>query len=403
MAFLQTLFMIAFLAGVGLMQILIKSVRDLRPYLWGSLAISCLAACSGKTERDNDADSPKILQVSLQPTSPSYKDLFDRIEVVPLESNPQALIGYLDQTICIGDSILVLDMSRPAVLLFSPKGKFLNSIGERGEGPGEYLMCYNVAYNCSNHYISILEPHGTINEYSPDGRFISKLQLPSKSNYMAFQWLKPEELALWSAVDEDECGVSVVDIKSGKTVFEDWERDRMLDMQRLQPFYQYRDGVKFCPALTNDVYTLADTCLRLDYTWHFSPANIPQEYLNEISAIEKPHEKNQRLILDLKNGVLKNFPSFNGESSVFYYVALQTGIGDEVRYLSVFYDKNQGRSLVFNQFKEGISIHPLFMNEDFLLCQVPYHEVDVYNQQFGLNLIREEDDNPLLAKFYFKK
>lgn len=382
---------------------LMKTVRVICPYLWGSLVVSCLAACSGKTQRDNNADTLKILQVSLQPTFPSYKDLFDRIEVIPLESDPQALIGYLDQAICIGDSILVLDMSRSVVLLFSPEGKFLNTIGERGEGPGEYLRCYNVAYDCSNHSISVLEPYGSINEYSPDGRFISKLQLPSKSNYMACQWLKPEKLALWSAVNEDECGVSVVDVKSGKTVFEDWKRDRMLDMQRLQPFYRYRDGVKFCPSLTNDVYTLSDTSLRLDYTWDFSPANITQEYLNEVSAIEKPHEKNERLILDLKNGVLKNFPAFNGESSVFYYVALQTGIGDDVRYLSVFYDKNHDRSMVFNQFKEGISIHPLFMNEDFLLCRVPYHEVETYNQQLGLNLTCEEDDNPLLAKFYFRK
>ncbi len=50
-----------------------------------------------------------------------------------------------------------------------------------------------------------------------------------------------------------------------------------------------------------------------------------------------------------------------------------------------------------------MSFRPVYMNEEFVLCQVPYNEVDIYNQMLGLNLKCSEDENPLLAKFYFKE
>ena len=360
-----------------------------------------LAACS--SDKDRVASTPQLLEVKLDASKPSYKDLFHRIELIQLESDPQSLIGYMDKAMCIGDSIIILDMSRSSVFLFSPEGRFMNAIGQRGDGPEEYLMCYDIAYNSTTSNISILEPRGTICDYSLSGNFIEKQKLPSKPNYMACDWFNADNMILWSAVNEDECGVSIVDLKSGKTVLEDWKRDRMLDMQRLKPFYQYRGEVKFCPPMTNDVYAVGDTCLRLDYVWKFYPDNITEEYLNEITTIENSSEKNKRLINDLKNGILKNVPSFNGETSLYYYVALQSGIGEEARYLSVFHCKANNKNIVLNELKEGISMHPLFMNDDFMLCQVPYDEVDVYNKLFGLHLTCEEDENPLLAKFYFKK
>lgn len=373
------------------------------PYIWGTIVCSFLQGCSGKSGIDNDTSTPQLLEIKLDTSKPSYKDLFHRIELIQLESDPQSLIGYMDKAMCIGDSIIILDMSRSSVFLFSPEGRFLNAIGQRGDGPEEYMMCYDIAYNSTTRNISILEPRGTICEYSLSGNFIEKQKLPSKPNYMACDWLNVDNMVLWSAVNEDECGISIVDLKSGMTVFEDWKRDRILDLQRLKPFYQYRGEVKFCPPMTNDVYAVSDTCLRLDYAWKFYPENITDEYLNEITAIENTAEKNNRLINDLKNGILKNVPSFNGETSLYYYVALQSGIGEEARYLSVFHCKANNKNIVFNELKEEISMHPLFMNEDFMLCQVPYDEVVVYNKLLGLHLTCEEDENPLLAKFYFKK
>ncbi|MDE6521235.1 MAG: 6-bladed beta-propeller [Muribaculaceae bacterium] len=367
------------------------------------VGVCVLSACSSHSSKEVNNHQPKELNVKLETSQPSYKDIFERIEAIKLESNPQSLIGFLDKAICVNDSMIILDAGRSTIFLFSPEGKFLNNIGKSGDGPEDYIMCYDISYNSSTHTVSVLEPFGTLNDYSLNGSFIEKHKLPSKPNYMACEWMDGGKLALWSAVNEDESGVSVVDVKSCKTVFEDWKRDRMLDMRRLRPFYRYGEEVKFCPPLTNDVYSLSDTCLSLNYTWKFSPNNISEEYLNEIATIENLQEKNQRLIDDSKNGELKDVPSFNGETRLLYYVALQTGIGEESRYLSVFYDKKNDKSIVFNQFKEGMSLHPLFMNEKFMLCQIPYDEVDLYNDLLGLNITCDEDENPILAKFYFKK
>lgn len=68
---------------------------------------------------------------------------------------------------------------------------------------------------------------------------------------------------------------------------------------------------------------------------------------------------------------------------------------------SIFYDKSESTSIAVRRFKEGITMYPLFMNEEFVLSIVNNDEIEIYNSLFDLNYGCNEDDNPLLAKFYF--
>lgn len=364
--------------------------------------ITLIPCCGLQSDKISDSDVVRALNVNLDLSEPSYKEYFNRIETFKLESDPQSMLARIDKAICINDSILLLDVSRSNVFLFSPNGEYLNKIGTKGEGPEDYYLCYDFAVQPSSGIISLLNPMGELIDYNKDGRYLDRHKLSGKPNYYAIQWLNPETLVIWSCVNEDEAGLVVSDRRNSDVIYEDWYNDRIIDFRRMDPFFNYDNSVYFAPPMANDVYLVGDTCMDLKYSWKISTLNITKEYIEEIRQIEDSHEKNLRLIHDRRDGTLKDVPIFNSETKDYYYVALETGVGEDSTIKSVFYNKDDDKYVVFTKFKEGMSFRPIYMNDEFVLCQVPYVEVDTYNEEFGLNLKCSEDENPVLARFYFK-
>ena len=67
-------------------------------------------------------------------------DIAERIEYIPLEFKPECAIGGVAQVYFAQDDIFILAMGGTNNFLrFDKNGKFLNVIGSRGRGPGEYI------------------------------------------------------------------------------------------------------------------------------------------------------------------------------------------------------------------------------------------------------------------------
>ena len=367
------------------------------------LSLLLLSDCKSQSGKNANPNEVRVLDVKLDLTEPSYKELFSNCEVIKLDSDPEALLSYIETCICVGDSILMCDLPNCNVVLFSPDGRFLNKIGTKGNGPEDYYLCYDIAVNPASGDISLLNPMGELIDYDKDSRFLKRERLKGKPNYYSCKWLDDKIMVRWSAVEEDEACLVVYDTESNKVLWEDWHDDVDFNFRRFHPFYEYMEDVYFAAPMTNDVYLVGDSSLILKYTWKFTPDNLPTAYLDEMRNVVDKNDKNERFIQDMKDRTLSNVPVFNGETENYYYVNLRTGIKDEAIYRSVFYNKRKDKYLVFDKFREGMTFRPIYMNERFMLCQVPYGEVETYNKLFGLNIECTEDENPLLAKFYFKE
>ena len=116
------------------------------------LIIVCLTASC--TSRQADKSSEALPQAQLIQGIPVidveraiasatnvYKlsDIAERIEYIPLEFKPECAIGGVAQVYFAQDDIFILTMGSNDFLRFDKNGKFLNVIGSRGRGPGEYL------------------------------------------------------------------------------------------------------------------------------------------------------------------------------------------------------------------------------------------------------------------------
>jgi hypothetical protein len=60
-------------------------------------------------------------------------------KIIPLESNANAFIGYLNKGVITNNTIFIHDNRNQLLKSFNTDGKFLSQVGLKGKGPGEYL------------------------------------------------------------------------------------------------------------------------------------------------------------------------------------------------------------------------------------------------------------------------
>jgi hypothetical protein len=115
-------------------------------------------------------------------------DFFSSMEIIPLETNKNSLIGEEPVILHYGDLIFVCSITSRYYIplirelhVFDRSGKFLYQIGKAGGGPGEYFSIFNVFLNPDKPAVYI-EDSKDILEYGLDGRFIRSIRKPDDEN-----------------------------------------------------------------------------------------------------------------------------------------------------------------------------------------------------------------------------
>lgn len=108
----------------------------------------------------------------------SIFDLFDTIQYIILEENPQAYLQQIDKLIVQDDKIFVFDHSgRNQVVVLDTAGRFLYEVGRKGRGPGEFIRICNFTVD-SNYIYIIHDIEPSIMYHSvKDGSFIKKKRM----------------------------------------------------------------------------------------------------------------------------------------------------------------------------------------------------------------------------------
>ncbi len=99
------------------------------------------------------------------------------ISYIKLESNPECLIGRIEQYSISKNYILIYDLRQPKILLFNRQGKFLRSISHNGSGPGEYFRPYDVRITKDEKYVLISDMKKVI-RFGFDGKLVGETRLP---------------------------------------------------------------------------------------------------------------------------------------------------------------------------------------------------------------------------------
>ncbi len=371
------------------------------------LLVLSIVLCASCMKKQVEGLTETVLRVELKESILAFEDLFVRADLIPLETQDSCFIIDIEKVIPYGDGLLIFDPIRPALLAFDKGGRFVKQISRKGDGPGEYQAISDVFINREMGNVCFLSPYGNISTYDMDGQYIGQDLLPTKPNYYAGVLLNDENIALWSCVDVEESGVTVVKKDSMALVYEAWHNDRMLDMGLMKPFYQYDEESFFSSAYQPVVYKIASDSLERAYRWDFGKHNIDAKLLLSYSEIENGFERNNKILTDLDDGVLPFSMERGAQNNIYYYVALRKGVGFNRPWINVFYNKEDGKSFVFEKTSEGIYIRPVVFTDEYVIS-VLHLEDDVtaykdvlQKQDYEKILSRKADDNLYLLKFYF--
>lgn len=146
------------------------------------LSIFLLFACTGKKTTEENAapenKGPQVINLEEAISQPSedvpLSEAVRELRIVPLETTAESLVGNVQSIQIMGDDIFVLDL-QSGILRFSKDGKFLNKIGTRGQGPGEYVWPKGLLTNEKAGLIGIQESNDQadmVKWYSLDGKFV---------------------------------------------------------------------------------------------------------------------------------------------------------------------------------------------------------------------------------------
>lgn len=202
------------------------------------LAVSILlASCRNNNTGSNTQNN--ILQADLQPSTLSIHEIFDSIQVIPLETTDSCLLRAPVKVTTGNNRNYILDWKSFQVFVFDDEGHFLHTIGKKGQGPGEYREVYDMIVDESRKQVKLLSPFGSLYVYDLEGQFIKQIRLPDKSNYQSMVAMG-DKIITWTIPNgSDEPCITIVKADTGEEVNNLWKGPRILNSVAPGNFYTY--------------------------------------------------------------------------------------------------------------------------------------------------------------------
>lgn len=111
------------------------------------------------------------------------------IELIPLETDSEHLVGGVTDLTIAGDSYIVMDLINNNIFRYSADGKFLGRIGQKGNGPEEHIRINDIQYRDGN--LCVFSTPSKLQRFSLDGNMIDSKIFP-EIDLGSMSWLTDE-------------------------------------------------------------------------------------------------------------------------------------------------------------------------------------------------------------------
>ena len=110
-------------------------------------------------------------------------EIADKIKVIPLELTDESIINpdRIIRVLQIDNNVIIAENSK--ILVFSIDGKFIRSIGSRGQGPGEFITVRNITVDEKNNRLFVNSQSKLIC-YDLNGNYLKELTMASDQLYI---------------------------------------------------------------------------------------------------------------------------------------------------------------------------------------------------------------------------
>ena len=377
--------------------------------------------CQSKQTTD---ESTKIIKVDLNsPQKASLFDYFKSIELIPLETNSDVLIGSPRKMIYHQNRYYIFDKHRNkhVVHIFDDWGKFIFNIDKRGNGPGEYTYIDDMIINPLTGNIDLLSPFGWVYSYDLFGNYVKTSDKITDSELKAIHnMIVIDEKASVYYSASNPLQIIYYNTEDNKVLRQEYKENYFISsFSTYYPFYEYNGKWHFYRTFDNSTYELGSDSLTVAYTWDFGKLNYnPNSVgsgITSFSSISRAeygemvveHTKllpyrfriqcqNDRYII--AQIILENTDYFNGKGTL------------KLGYL--VYDKSAQKCIFIKNFDEAVRFYPMITTNEYALSFCKHEELELYvnkemldetNRQKFEDLINaKEEENPIIIKYYFK-
>lgn len=218
------------------------------------LCLLQIIACSNKEEKKQDTT---LLLFSMKDIEkPVLKDIFSSIEIDTLELNQNSLIGKPfggKHFMVIPNKYYIAIDDRFVISIFNIKGSFIsNSINCLGNGPGEYLILQDVAYNPAENTIEVLDPFSNIYVYDMNFKFLHKHKIALEPNDR-FRSFYPLRKNFYALMDDSELStIHTYDTKTEESITIQYDGRISPMSANHAPFQQVDEILYFIPPEVNN-------------------------------------------------------------------------------------------------------------------------------------------------------
>ena len=125
--------------------------------------------------------------------------------VVSLETADDCVLSYARKCLVSGKYIVYHDEKQKAIFVFDEEGTFLYVIDAVGGGPDEYTEIKDMAISCDKEFILVLDNNSVVSFDLKNGRFQDRISLPQNiaSNFYRFANVDKQTFYFWSTEKEN--------------------------------------------------------------------------------------------------------------------------------------------------------------------------------------------------------
>lgn len=143
------------------------------------LLISCTTRNSDMTLEDLSKIDPKF--------DYPLDSIINKMDIIPLETSDRCLIENIVSIKESKDYYYILSDKNQALYKFDKNGKFISKIGNKGQGPGEYISINQIEVDNAQSVIYVLDYFGqSLLLYDFDGNYIKSFKLPKDHSFNKF-------------------------------------------------------------------------------------------------------------------------------------------------------------------------------------------------------------------------
>jgi hypothetical protein len=338
----------------------------------------------------------------------SYKDIFSKIEIIPLETNDESVFGGRPEYLRVRKdaSYYIFPRRSESIVVFDSTGAFIKHINKRGQGPGEYSEISDFNFNRFTGNLEILSSRGYVYIYDSTGvNYIETIKISESAN--EFANLTDDIYVFYSHFRENN-KIFFFSKKQGKIVNEtfplpDFVYKKTMFHHTYPPFYVYRDNLCFYDAANGDIYTVDPETMKLKprHQWDMG------KYTFDVSLINDNDDRNKMYYLDFFQHDTRYAYCFlyNVENDNY----LITTFRFRQKFMTVIYNKNTKKHLLFTEFLEGGKFSPILITDEYayVIASIEILPAIVNNKlldeenQKKLEQI-QPDDNCVMIRYQFK-